>query len=198
MFPQLVIDSECSACLDRLLVQYCSPTLAGVKNANMFSAAVPDPSCIEKYINYGNSRLNAKGVHLMCLKHLGGRALILVYRRKVLEKVLSRADIQAFLMDEGYSYFDVDHCLEHLSERMVCNDFPHEVGIFLGYPLEDVKGFIRNSGERYLLAGYWKVYSDVEHTGAWFRRMDRVCEKYLLSYQNGNTIDRLTVCQKGA
>lgn len=39
--------------------------------------------------------------------------------------------------------------------------FPHEVGIFLGYPLWDVEGFIQNNGQNYKIVGYWKVYDDV-------------------------------------
>ena len=37
--------------------------------------------------------------------------------------------------------------------------FPHEIGLFLGYPFEDVMGFIENKGENYLCSGCWKVYS---------------------------------------
>ena len=35
--------------------------------------------------------------------------------------------------------------------------FPHELGLLLGYPVEDVLGFIRNEGRNYLYCGYWKV-----------------------------------------
>ena len=41
------------------------------------------------------------------------------------------------------------------------SDFPHEVGLFLGYPVWDVKGFIEHKGQQYKLCGYWKVYDDV-------------------------------------
>src|SRR5699024_9979090 len=37
--------------------------------------------------------------------------------------------------------------------------FPHEIGFFLGYPYEDVVGFIENEGENYLCSGCWKVYA---------------------------------------
>ena len=39
-------------------------------------------------------------------------------------------------------------------------EFPHEMGLLLGYPVEDVKGFIRNGGENCLYIGYWKVNLD--------------------------------------
>ena len=37
-------------------------------------------------------------------------------------------------------------------------DFPHEIGLLLGYPPEDVSGFIENGGKNFLCSGYWKVY----------------------------------------
>ena len=43
-----------------------------------------------------------------------------------------------------------------------CCDFPHEMGVFLEYPIEDVRGFIENEGKNCLYSGYWKVYEDVE------------------------------------
>lgn len=41
-------------------------------------------------------------------------------------------------------------------------DFPHEVGLFLGYPPEDVRGFIENRASGFKLIGCWKVYGDVD------------------------------------
>ena len=32
--------------------------------------------------------------------------------------------------------------------------FPHEIGLLLGYPVEDVLGFIRYQGKNYLYTGY--------------------------------------------
>ena len=40
--------------------------------------------------------------------------------------------------------------------------FPHEIGLFLGYPAEDVQGFIRNCAAKPKLVGAWKVYGDAE------------------------------------
>ena len=40
--------------------------------------------------------------------------------------------------------------------------FPHEMGLLLGYPPEDVEGFIRQNGKNALCSGYWKVYEDAE------------------------------------
>ena len=46
--------------------------------------------------------------------------------------------------------------------KMVKQSFPHEIGVILGYPLEDVKGYMENGGQKCLLNGYWKVYNNPE------------------------------------
>ena len=53
-------------------------------------------------------------------------------------------------------------------------DFPHEMGIFLGYPLGDVKGFIEHHGRNCLCSGYWKVYENEEKACETFRLYARV------------------------
>jgi hypothetical protein len=47
---------------------------------------------------------------------------------------------------------------------------PHEIGIFLGIPLPDVLGFIRNRGKKALVSGCWKVYHDPASKLALFSR----------------------------
>ena len=63
-------------------------------------------------------------------------------------------------------------------------DFPHEMGVLLGYPLEDVKGFINNRGRNFLYTGYWKVYSDLQQKMDLFGRFEQAKEQMirLLSY----------------
>ena len=58
-----------------------------------------------------------------------------------------------------------ENCIRHLQARFTGNDcFPHEVGLFLGYPLDDVTGFIEQKGKNYKCCGIWKVYGDPQQT----------------------------------
>ena len=52
-------------------------------------------------------------------------------------------------------------------------EFPHEVGIFLGYPLWDIRAFMQNPRREAKLTGYWKVYYKVEKARAQFQKYDR-------------------------
>ena len=59
----------------------------------------------------------------------------------------------------GYENTEPEQCLALLKKRFEAAEaFPHEIGIFLDYPLGDVIGFIQNSGQNYKCSGCWKVY----------------------------------------
>ena len=95
---------------------------------------------------------------------------------------LSQPEIRAFLTQYGYTEdMDLQQMLGTLASRMLCGSFPHEIGIFLGYPLADVQGFIANNGKNCLLCGCWKVYSDPESARRTFANYDRcreiLCDK---------------------
>ena len=78
------------------------------------------------------------------------------------------------LADVGYPVdADVDALLSHLSVRLGEEDFPHEIGLFLGYPPVDVEGFCRNRGQNYKLCGCWKVYGDADAAQRYFDRCNR-------------------------
>ena len=78
----------------------------------------------------------------------------------MLKAKLLAPKIQKFLKNFGYKNFkNTDGVLEHLQKRINEGDgFPHEIGIFLDYPLRDVKGFIIHKGKNFLASGCWKVY----------------------------------------
>ena len=83
------------------------------------------------------------------------KALIYVYRRADLEKILNRDEIRSFLLNHGYLIDDneivggvnCENIILQLKKKFEkLNQFPHEIGIFLGYPIGDVKGFIEIMG----------------------------------------------------
>ena len=74
---------------------------------------------------------------------------------------------------------DAAQCLDKLAQRCKgASGFPHEIGVFLDYPVEDVKGFILHKGCGFKLCGYWKVYGDEEQARSTFKKYDK-CRRYL-------------------
>ncbi len=84
-----------------------------------------------------------------------------VCRKQRLQERLDDQEVQNFLGKYGYVQKDADYALQRLKERLAkAEGFPHEIGVFLDYPLEDVVGFIENGGRNYKCSGCWKVYCD--------------------------------------
>ena len=69
--------------------------------------------------------------------------------------------------------------------------FPHEVGLFLGYPPEDVEGFCRNGGRNYKLSGPWKVYGRVEEAKVRFETFRRCRDALYRHVEEGRTLAQL-------
>ncbi|MEE1013043.1 MAG: DUF3793 family protein, partial [Clostridia bacterium] len=103
-----------------------------------------------------------------------------VYRKKVLTAQLHRREMQTFLHSYGYpENTTLTAYLSILKERLQEDEFPHEIGVFLGYPLHDIYGFIQHPSEGCLLTGEWKVYQDAEGAEKLFARY-KACRTALL------------------
>ena len=89
----------------------------------------------------------------------------------------------------------LEEALETLKKRLSeSGEFPHEIGLFLGYPPEDVEGFIENRGKNCKCVGCWKVYGDPEQAVRQFARFKKCREVYLRLYRDGKkSLDQLTV-----
>ena len=145
--------------IEKCLIEHCAPTLASLKAANLFNACCEEGENIDLQLVIWNQMMNPKGVKLMALRKWKNHALIYVYREKRLAENLKRPGVARFLKKYGYQNGEPDQCLALLRKRFeAAQGFPHEIGIFLDYPLGDVIGFIQNGGQNYKCSGCWKVY----------------------------------------
>ncbi|MBE6020894.1 MAG: DUF3793 family protein [Firmicutes bacterium] len=184
---------------DELLIQHCAPTLAGMKTGSMFSCECLSKEEINKYVRRLNSLLGSKGVRILPLKFSEGRALIYIYRPNRLKQDFSDESRVSLLEDYGYTPENPERCVVHLVNRIrTGTDFPHEVGLFLGYPPEDVKGFIDNKKcskdcRNCKCVGNWKVYGDVEKAEKTFRKYKKCTDVYNTKWLDGKSVEKLTV-----
>ncbi len=177
-------------------VTQCAPVLAGLKVANLFRWVEPDASAMHAMAERWAAELEPKGVTVSIIKEcpVTHAYLVYVYRAKSLEESLQQPDVQQYLLREGYPQGGLQECLDHLSRCLCCEaEFPHEIGIFLGYPLEDVVGFVANKGKNYTFCGYWKCYGDPAAAQKTFERFRKCTEVYLRCFQSGTPITRLAV-----
>lgn len=175
---------------DLLLAEHSAPVLAGIKTANLICCRKEwYPNLPEMLVVYKKA-FQDRGIRFRILCSCSYRFLLLVYRPNRLLYDLESAEARALLQRYEYPMHEgLDALLEHLSTRtQEQQDFPHEIGLFLGYPIEDVRGFIEQGGKDCKLSGYWKVYGDVQAARRLFRQFDR-CRDTARGYvERGMTI----------
>lgn len=131
-----------------VIVRHCSPTLAGLKTGSMFSYPFANNSDLYDSVRYWNRLFTGKGLRVLPLCHRDGRALIYVFRPQKLYQDLRDSTACELLRRCGYCDKEPQKCILHLMKRLNEDGaFPHEVGLFLGYPPVDVQGFIENNAK---------------------------------------------------
>lgn len=181
--------------LEPYLIGHCSPTLANLKTANLFGYRYDRTEDLTEQLEQLRQQLLPRGVELRLLQLGPDRALVYVYRIRRLVRDLADPEIRQFLQGCGYRDFSAEGALAHLARRIVENggEFPHEIGLFLGYPLGDVQGFITHRGQNCKCTGCWKVYCNEQEAQKQFCRFAKCRSIYCRLYQEGTDLSRLTV-----
>ena len=179
---------------DDYLVRNCAPTLAGLKTGNMFSCPYESREDLLNAIRQLNKRLSAKGLRVLPLRVSEKKALVYLFRPQYLSRDLSDRVAKEILQHHGYDSDSCDKCVAQLVKRLrQQKDFPHEIGLFLGYPPEEVCGFIENKACNCKCVGCWKVYADEEAAKRKFAQYKKCTEVYCDRWAMGTNIERLAV-----
>ena len=141
-------------------------------------------------------KLHNTNISLIILCTCKKRHLVMVYRAKELEEHLRSKEVSDYLREFGYRRDDFISNLIRLHQRMngfynKMKEFPHEVGVFLGYPICDIKGFLENKGERYLHSGYWKIYGNLGGTRKKFLSYDEAREIAIDEFLSGRELESI-------
>lgn len=180
--------------LEHRVIEHCAPTLAGIKSGNLFRYRFSMKENVLQELEEINLKLNVRGVYLEAVRWEEDAVLIYTYRKSHLERELRQDGVHELLGEYGYPDCEVKNCLEHLKKRLCQYDsFPHEIGVFLGYPLEDVKGFISHKGKECKYIGLWKVYSNEQETRKLFEKIKKCTLTYSKMFANGRSISQMTV-----
>lgn len=159
----------------------CAPVLAGIKPSNLLILEGTGTLEIMEV-------MDGTGLSFEYLYRGNGKSVWLVYWLEEIEELLVKPETQEFLRSLGYRGFDVLAVFRFLKTRYTAylgrgESYPHELGLLLGYPLEDVRGFMVNRGKNYLYSGYWKVYKNAENakkTFALYSTVRREAERLAL------------------
>jgi hypothetical protein len=100
--------------------------------------------------------------------------IVLFYNEELLNKILREKRNVEFLENFGYKEeMTLEECISLLKDRYK-ESCPHEIGIFLGYPLDDVVQFMKDTKKDCKLVGYWKVYNNAEEAQNIFKKYDSI------------------------
>lgn len=184
---------------EEFIIKHCSPTLAGLKTANLFTCTYRSKQSVMSAVRRFNRAFGSKGVIIMPLKFGKNRVLIYLFRPAKLARDLSDERARAILYSLGYDCADMGYCISNLKRRIDTeSEFPHEIGLFLGYPPEDVQGFILHKGNCCKCCGCWKVYSNEEQALRAFAVYKKCSDIYYSKWLSGTSIEKLIVSKKSA
>lgn len=170
----------------RCLVCQAGIVLAGRKPAAVFGfrmptneAARPTSMCrllVKTLIGTYALHLLRFGVRVCLLGWREGRAMLLVWRPRRIRRLLSGAGAHEFLA-KNHLPSQSGALMGELRRRLRAYygnraSFPHEIGFVLGYPIEDVDGFMSDGGQGARACGRWKVYGDVDEALRRFKELE--------------------------
>lgn len=175
------------------LAKHCAPTILGLKPASLMMTRRSGEEC-ESLLKvhtetFAGLRLNYR---ISDVKACQRRALF-VYNEVFLGLTLKKGKVKAVLSEFGYNPDEnMEELLRQLFARLEKQGvFPHEIGLFLGYPPSDVLMFAKNPHTGCLLSGYFKVYSEAEKAKVIFKSYAG-CYKWLTTYiAAGNDLSAL-------
>ena len=173
------------------VVTQCAPVLKGVKISTLITMKPGGWRKIRAYL---------KKSRIICIPLYADaeKEVLFLYRYEQLERHLKNREVREFLRSCGYESFEVASVLVRLRRRYqlyagISKEFPHELGVLLGYPVGDVQGFIDNRGENSLTSRYWKVYQNPKEAEKIFDLYDRVKEQALKEIMCGRTLSHVAV-----
>ena len=178
---------------EEYLLSHCSLVLADIKPSNLFRIAHKSEAYVNELISLWNKKFNKFNLYFKLVGSSSKGCLVFVYREDRLFDFLNDGMTKNFLQSLDYDTCDLNKCLNCVFKKVFCGNFPHEIGCFLGYPLEDVEGFIKNKGKNYLCCGYWKVYQKKKQKQKIFKNYDRTRNFYREKYMEGCDIDKLVI-----
>ena len=190
------MNKDISRTFEAVLVRHCAPTLAGMKPGSIFCFNHSPLEVSRQKVCQWNKQLAPFGLTVQILLERPGSSsvIVFVYRHDRLEQMLSDDAYQSFLAQAGYERTNLDDLLEQLAQRLRTQpEFPHEIGVFLGYPLRDVIGFIKNHGRNFTCCGFWKSYGDPAEMQVCFACYRRCIQTYVAMFEQGIPIERLAV-----
>lgn len=167
---------------EKFMINHIAPTLCGIKAASMFT--LRDNLFVRDLALRWQKMVRKHSIELEFFHTSENLVMFFSFNRGKIENILSCLEVRSYLTRKGFNLKNsFSEIMDELFSRLKNNaGFPHEVGIFLGYPLEDVILFEETGGKNCKFCGYWKSYSNIEEAKKLCCTFDNcrcMCKKWL-------------------
>ena len=154
-------DNKSNSIYIKRILEMIGAVILGSKPAEIINVPGNDDVKKEKLTQIESFFSNCSKIkYRIITTHDGGKRVLFI-NEKSMEQVLSNKKCVNFLKFVGYPYeYKLSTYMNELVVRLQSEEFPHEIGIFLGYPLKDVLGFMGYGKYKFCKTRYWKVYGD--------------------------------------
>lgn len=174
--------------IENFLVYQTSWVIAGVKPAVTIGFKKKDEKIYRNWEVYGKEFLSHINLNYIELRESDDSIILMIYDEKILIKELDKQEQIDFLVNLGYpEEIEINEYVKTLKERYEKYHCPHELGLFLGIPFEDVKDFMECTNKKCLLCGYWKVYNNSDEAKMIFSQYDEIKDYTIKSILEGNS-----------
>lgn len=175
-------------CIEKFLIYNVSLVISGVKPSATVTIKKGNENLYDKWIKYGVHFLESIGLKYVNLRECDNALIILIYNEDLLKSYVFRDENKKFLIQIGYEEENnISKYLFILKDRYKEFNCPHELGIFLGFPLNDVKDFMECKKDKCLSCGYWLVYNNLREARATFNMYDKVKDYTINHILNGDS-----------
>lgn len=147
--------------IESMITCFAAPVICGFKCGKLLNLSRNGEDMALAWISVKDKLLERFSLEAAEIPSRGTGVLLFLYDRNLLARALTSVRARDMLGDLGYPVENgtIEDHVSFLIEKFK-NGLPHEVGLFLGYPPEDVRAFIDNEGRGAKLTGYWKVYGN--------------------------------------
>lgn len=161
--------------IEKFLIFNSSLVISGLKPSATVNIKKQNNHIYDKWKKYGASFIKNIGLKYVVLRECSKALIILIYNEENLSNYIFNKENLDFLNEIGYKGKEtLEEYLECLKDRYLKFKCPHELGVFLGFPLDDVRDFMNCNEKKCLCCGYWMVFNDYDKALATFNKFDEV------------------------
>lgn len=185
--------------VENFLVYNLSLVIAGVKPAVTITIKKNNHKLYNNWNTLGHDFIKELDLDYVELRESINSIVVMVYDKLILERIFTYKDNIEFLKNLGYpSNLKIDNYINTLKVRYEKYHCPHELGLFLGIPIKDVKDFMECTTKKCLMCKYWKVYNDSTKAEETFNTYDKIKDYTMKHILEGNSSINLILSIKNS